>query len=114
MKKEDPNSLFSWTQHSQAKLLQYSLSENRVKRVIRHPWRIEEGIAPGTIACLQKAGSKKHPYELWVMYVIKKPKIRVISAWKYPGITKPGDPIPIPPDIFGEILEDLQQEAKNN
>ena len=106
------NSSIKWTKHSQAKLRQYNLSESRVKRVIRHPFRVEKGIAPDTIACLQKAGSKKHPYELWVMYQIKKTKnnpsfLTIISAWKYPGITNPGDPIPIPPEILGEIIEDL-------
>lgn len=35
-------------------------------------------------------------------------KIKVISAWKYPGITKPGDPIPIPPDIFEEIIQQFK------
>jgi len=112
MKKESPHSHFSWTQHSLNKLLQYNLSKNRVKRVIRHPKRVEKGIAPGTIACLQRAGSKRHPYELWVMYVIEKKakNIKVISAWKYPGTTKPGDPLPIPPEIFGEIIEDLAQK----
>jgi len=111
-------SLFVWTKHSQAKMRQYMLSESRVKRVIRNPQRVEEGIAPKTLASMQKAGSKKHPYEIWVMYVIEKSKvknekpkfgnkIRVISAWKYPGITNPGDPIPIPPDIFEEIIKQL-------
>jgi len=35
-------------------------------------------------------------------------RIKVISAWKYPGITKPGDPIPIPPDILEEIIQQLK------
>ena len=107
------NSNIKWTKHSQAKLRQYNLSESRVKRVVRHAFRIEKGIAPNTIACLQKAGSKRHPYELWVMYQIKHnkdstlPGITIISAWKYPGVTNPGDPIPVPPEILGEIIEDL-------
>ncbi len=104
-------SLFVWTKHSQAKMRQYMLSENRVKRVIRNPKRVEEGIAPKTLASMQKAGSKKHPYEIWVMYQLvseRGRRIKVISAWKYPGITKPGDPIPIPPDIFEEIIKDLE------
>ena len=100
--------LFYWTKHSQEKLRQYGLSASRIKRLIRHPERIEAGIAPETWASMQTAGSKKHPYEIWTMYVIEKTKgqksIRVISAWKYPGKTNPGDPIPIPPDIFEEIM----------
>ena len=116
--KDNKEGLFVWTKHSEAKMHQYMLSESRVKRVIRSPLRVEEGIAPKTLASMQKAGSKKHPYEIWVMYVIQKSKvgnenfklgnkIKVISAWKYPGITNPGDPIPIPPDIFEEIIKQL-------
>ncbi len=113
-------SLFTWTKHSEAKLKQYMLSENRVKRVIRNPLRVEKGIAPNTLASMQKAGSKKHPYEIWTMYVIENAKprdeklrpktIKVISAWKYPGITQPGDPIPIPPDIFEEIIKSMKSQ----
>ena len=103
--------LFYWTKHSQAKLRQYGLSASRIKRLIRHPERIEAGIAPETWASMQTTGSKKHPYEIWTMYVIEKTKgqksIRIISAWKYPGKTNPGDPIPIPPDIFEEIMISL-------
>ena len=124
MEKKNLSSIFSWTNHSQMKMKQYMLSEGRVKRVIRNPQRVEKGIAPNTLASMQKAGSKKHPYEIWTMYVINNSKqkfqnsqlktqnlgtgkIRVISAWKYPGITQPGDPIPIPPDIFEEIMKTL-------
>lgn len=113
MEQKNENSLFVWTQHSQAKIKQYMLSESRVKRVIRNPQRVEKGIAPDTLASMQKAGSKKHPYEIWTMYVIDKSKtrkIRVISAWKYPGVTQPGDPIPIPPDIFEEIIESMKNK----
>lgn len=113
MEEKNKSSLFSWTKHSQAKLHQYMLSESRVKRVIRNPLRVEKGIAPKTLASMQKAGSKKHPYEIWTMYVIEKPKagrIRIISAWKYPGITQPGDPIPIPQDIFEEIIKSMKKE----
>jgi hypothetical protein len=114
----DKEGLFVWTKHSQAKIQQYMLSESRVKRIVRNPQRVEKGIAPKTLASMQKAGSKKHPYEIWVMYQIKKSKIKnqkskliVISAWKYPGITHPGDPIPIPPDIFEEIFKIIKHET---
>lgn len=123
-------SLFIWTKHSQGKMLEYGLSESRVKRIVRNPQRVEKGIAPKTLASMQKAGSKKHPYEIWTMYVIEKSrvkkdptgsckrlqkskvgnKIKIISAWKYPGITHPGDPIPIPPDIFEEIFKVIKNE----
>ena len=118
--------IFYWTKHSQEKLRQYGLSASRIKRLIRHPERIEAGIAPETWASMQSAGSQKHPYEIWTMYVIENPEprrvqghapyvvhglkvktIKIISAWKYPGKTNPGDPIPIPPDIFEEIIKEL-------
>ena len=81
----------------------YGLSEARVKRVMNMPLRIESGIAPSTIAMLQKAGSLKHPYEVWVMIAEKKDARRVISAWRYPGRTKPGEPLP--EEIIREIKE---------
>ncbi|MBI4094420.1 MAG: hypothetical protein HY436_01290 [Candidatus Liptonbacteria bacterium] len=83
-----------WTAHSRAKMRQYGLSEQRVKRVIHSPRRVEEGIAPKTIAMMQSAGSAKHPYEIWIMFQDVKGKRKVISAWKYPGKTKPGEPLP--------------------
>lgn len=104
---------FSWTSHSRAKMAFYHLSPDRVKRVLKNPLRKEEGIAPGTLAVVQRAGSVKHPNEIWVMYVKNEKgknqnaklnsQIRVISAWRYPGITKPGATIPIPEDILNEI-----------
>jgi hypothetical protein len=118
---KNQDGLFYWTKHSQGKLRQYGLSASRIKRLIRHPERIEAGIAPETWASMQTAGSKKHPYEIWTMYVIEKMKdqksclrrqaIRIISAWKYPGKTNPGDPIPIPPDIFEEIMISLAKTS---
>lgn len=91
-----------WTRHSHDKMRYYQLSEARVKRVIHSPKRIEEGIAPKTIAMMQPAGSVKHPYELWVMIVEEKRRRKVVSAWRYPGKTKPGDPLP------EEILREIQ------
>lgn len=60
-----------------------------MRRIIHSPKRIEEGIAPHTIAMMQVAGTTKHPYELWVMFQDKRGKRRIISAWRYPGQTKP-------------------------
>ena len=71
----------------------YKLSESRVKRIIHSPKRIEEGIAPKTVAMMQSAGSVKHPYELWVMLQDVTDRRKIISAWRYPGITKPRDEI---------------------
>jgi len=102
---------FEWTMHSIAKMKQYGLSENRVKRVINNPKRKEVGIAPGTIAVMQP-NSSKHSYEFWAMYqTIKskvksqKSKIRIITAWKYPGKSPIKGPIPIPLDILEELGE---------
>lgn len=80
----------------------YGLSEQRVRRVLNSPKRIEEGIAPDTIAAMQSAGSLKHPHEIWTMFVKTKEGKRIVSAWKYPGKTKPGDPLP------EEILRELK------
>ncbi|MGB9681232.1 MAG: hypothetical protein ACPLXL_01680 [Minisyncoccia bacterium] len=107
---------FIWTNHSLEKMAFYNLSQQRVKRVLRHPHRTEKGIVEETLASMQKAGSKKHPYEVWVMYQFKteksknkkqkEKKIIIISAWKYPGISKPGEEIPIPQDILEEVLKE--------
>lgn len=95
-----PKPLF-WTSHSRFKMNFYRLSESRVKRIIHSPSRIEEGIAPKTIAMMQAVKSAKNPYELWVM-IQEAPKVRkVISAWRYPGKTKPGEPLP--EEIMREI-----------
>lgn len=91
-----------FTVHSKAKMRQYGLSEARVKRVMHTPLRIEEGIAPDTVAMMQRAGSEKHPHEIWVMIADKKDKRNIVSAWKYPGITKPGEALP------EEILREMR------
>jgi len=97
---------FSWTNHSKRKMKYYQLSESRVKRVINNPIRKEIGVAPGTIAVMQP-NSSKHSYEIWSMYQnIKGGKIKVITAWRYPGKSPIRGPIPIPL----EILEELEKE----
>ena len=92
-----------WTKHSQSKMRYYGLSESRVKRTIRYPDRIEEGIAEDTIAVMKPAGSKKHPFEVWVMIVDTKTERKIISAWRYPGRTKPGESLP------EEILKEFRE-----
>lgn len=94
-----------WTWHARAKMRQHMLSESRVKRVTRHPKRVEKGIAPDTIAVMQPAGSKNNPYEIWVMVSEKNSKRNIISAWRYPGKTKPGEPLP--EEILKEFREAL-------
>ena len=109
-----PNQKIVWTSHSRDKMRYYRLSEQRIKRVLRNPLRIEEGVAPRTIAVMQPAGSKKHPYEIWAMYQItsqklkvKSQKFRVISAWRYPGKSPKRNPIP------EEILQEIQSLIKS-
>lgn len=99
-----------WTQHSKAKMRQYRFSEKRVLRILRKPDRKEEGIAEGTIAAMQITGTKKHPTEAWMMYVIlRRPKgMKIISAWRYPGRTPEGSRPYIPEDT----LEELEQLIK--
>lgn len=99
---------FVWTKHSEKKMRQYRLSKKRVKRVFRNPDRTEKGIAPGTIALMQRTGTKKYPTEIWLMYQTftvkeKGRKIKIISTWRYPGISPLGEPIPIPQDILDEL-----------
>ncbi|MBI5220607.1 MAG: hypothetical protein HY978_02080 [Candidatus Liptonbacteria bacterium] len=110
---------YYWTFHARNKMRQYQLSEQRVRRVLHSPARIEEGIAPNTIAAMQVVPAPKRPYEIWVMLqsVSRKSEVKgqkskvkgheskIISAWRYPGRTKPGDPIP------AEILRELRMLA---
>lgn len=119
---------YQWTKHSLMKMQYYGLSQQRIKRVIKSPERVEEGIVEKTIACMQTAGSSKHPYEIWTMYQLCKSKaisksqfpiskqiqnskfkiinsanrkIRIISAWRYPGKSPKNNPVP--EEILNEI-----------
>ncbi len=117
---------YHWTNHVVGKLRYYGLSASLVKRIIRFPERIEEGIADGTTAVMRSAGSVKSPQEIWVMYQIKglepkniqgtenlktflaknaSSKKIIISAWRYPGVTEPNQPIFIPDDVLQELQE---------
>ena len=126
LKLSEENERISWTKHSKVKMKQYQLSERRVLKVLRKPERKEEGIAPVTVAQMQVSGTKKHPTELWMMYVLlKKPpkdpspkfgggptgqakQIKIISAWRYPGRT----PIGQRPIIPEDVLEELEKMIK--
>jgi hypothetical protein len=105
LKSSEDQGKIVWTQHSKNKLRQYRFSEKRVLRIFRRPDRVEEGIAEGTVAAMQITGTKKHPTEAWIMYVIfKRPKgIKVISAWRYPGRTPAGERPVIPQDTLDEL-----------
>lgn len=79
----------------------YRLSEQRVRRVMHSPKRVEEGIAPKTMAMMQPVSVKrvtgqgsrgeqeKWTQEIWVMFQDEKSRRKVISAWRYPGKSKP-------------------------
>ena len=109
-----------WTEHSKIKMKQYGLSKQKLLGILYRPERKEQGIAPGTTAVMKTNKSysnslqkkKKALGEIWLMYKdVKDPSTgsgqvqKIISAWRYPGISKPGEEIPIPEDIRREILK---------
>jgi len=103
---------FYWTNHIKRKMIYYGLGEGRLRRILKSPKRKEEGIAPETIAVMQGSGTKK-PTEIWLMYQLASRqggqagrKKKMISAWRYPGVSPKGKEIPIPEDI----LEELRKE----
>jgi hypothetical protein len=99
-----------WTNHAKAKMAFYKLSRQRVLHVLNSPKRIEEGVAPKTLAAMQpasiktvraagvpaKAGTRASQdkfketwsQEIWVMVEDAKGQRIIISAWRYPGMTK--------------------------
>ena len=124
---------YVFTLHAQYKMKQYGLSEQRVRNVIRHPHRREEGIMPKTVAVMQPAGNAVRSHagkpvwkqEIWVMFTVKnqesgiknqergqkkeerkihsskfmirdsaQQQLRIISAWRYPGVSPKRNPIP--------------------
>ncbi len=128
MKQPQNDSKYEWTGHAWEKMQYYGISEGRIKRIIRFPSRIEEGIAENTVAVMQPAGTKNYQ-EIWVMYTLAQAranlksqksnlkgkiennlkqflgnsgkKFRIITAWRYPGKSSERDPIP--EDIMIEI-----------
>ncbi|MCX6762798.1 MAG: hypothetical protein NT093_03400 [Candidatus Moranbacteria bacterium] len=110
---------YDWTQHAVIKMKQYGLTAQRILRVVKNPQRTEEGIVKNTIAVMQPAslrtkdGKRTWSQEIWAMYQIKRKakseklknfgqqRIRIISAWRYPGVSPKRDPIP------EEILREL-------
>jgi len=109
---------YQWTNHVTDKMLYYGISESLIKRIVRFPKRKETGVAPNTVAVMQPTSNKKKPQEIWVMYqeLSKTPssnshssisnfqtKKRIISAWRYPGVSPVGKPIPIPAEILQEL-----------
>ena len=109
---------FIWTKHAVSKMYHYRLSERQCRNLLRNYERQEQGIAPGTLAISRRANTKR-PTEIWLMYQevgkkvnpIKSRKagissetklfnrVKIISVWRYPGISKKGEPVYIPDDI---------------
>jgi len=106
-----------WTEHSKIKMKQYGLSKQKLLNILYKPERKEQGIVPGTIAVMRTNKSysnilkKKNKVlgEIWIMYKNTKDLKKIISAWRYPGISKPGDKIPIPEDILQELLNQINK-----
>ncbi len=99
----------------------YGLTPSRVLRVIRAPERVEEGVAAGTLAAMQAAGTKTKPWEIWVMWremkklttdnlkpttYFSQPQKIIITAWRYPGVSPVRERVPIPSDILAELEQE--------
>ena len=94
-------------------------SEQKIKTVLKNPARKEEGIAPKTTAVMKRNDTQKRKEEIWVMFRhansappsrnaglgnAKAPmRIKIISAWRYPGTSPKDKAIPIPEDILEEL-----------
>ncbi|OGZ62930.1 MAG: hypothetical protein A2639_01415 [Candidatus Staskawiczbacteria bacterium RIFCSPHIGHO2_01_FULL_34_27] len=113
------NKKIHWTEHSKIKMRQYGLSKSKITNLLYKPKRKELGIVPGTVALMQdnksysKAKTKKAPGEIWLMYKDNKNIRKIISAWRYPGISKRGDSLPIPEDIRQELLGPLNKDFRH-
>jgi hypothetical protein len=92
------NDKYRWTNHIVRKMMHYRLTPSRVLRIVRAPERLEEGVAPGTVAGMHSTGSKAKPTEIWAMWRDEKkrkssagplasPRKIIITAWRYPGVS---------------------------
>lgn len=126
-KKAQRSGQFQFTEHARYKMKQYGLSEQKVKGIIHRPKRTEVGVAPKTVAMMQPvsskmvAGKEVWKQEIWVMYQLCQSKaisnfqfpikmqnsanrkMRIISAWRYPGVSPKHRPIP--EEILRELTE---------
>lgn len=96
-----------WTFHARAKMNHYRLTPGRVRRVLHSPKRVEEGVAPKTVAMMQPASMKTAAtwsQEIWVMVQDAAGVRKVISAWRYPGVTKARDAAFLKKE-YGEFLD---------
>lgn len=125
-KKAQMTGQYQFTSHARYKMSQYGLSEQKVKGIIRNPQRTQKGIAPRTAAVMQPvspkvvAGKETWQQEIWTMFVKKKVSLgtglpgretyRIISAWRYPGMSPKGNPIP--EEIWRELEDGSILEAE--
>lgn len=122
------NEKYRWTTHVVRKMQHYGLSASRVLRIVNAPQRMEEGVAPGTLAGMQKVGSKTRPSEIWAMWreegkqkpatgnrqLVTRRRV-IITAWRYPGVSPVRGKIPIPADLVAELeREDLLAEESTH
>ncbi len=129
-KKLLPKSGMEFTAHARYKMTQYGLSEQKVRGIIHRPKRTEVGVIPRAVAMMQPVspkivdGKEIWKQEIWVMFIGKgtgrraqggetgaltpQPlslnSIRIISAWRYPGVSPKRSPIP------REILQELETD----
>ena len=100
------NDRYFWTSHALGKMQYYGLSAQRILRAINKPARIEEGVAENTTAVMQPASvnrkSGKWSSEIWAMYKLEKRKYKIISAWRYPGVSPKRNAVP------AEIMEEVK------
>ncbi|MDD5547476.1 MAG: hypothetical protein PHN74_01045 [Candidatus Pacebacteria bacterium] len=111
---------YYWTSHSKSKMLQYRISEQKIKSILNNPSRKESGVAPKTLAVMVRNDKPKRKEEIWIMFQVVKtqiPKLKfqskrrvIISVWRYPGVSKKRE-VPIPEDALAE-LDKLQNELK--
>lgn len=101
---------YYWTEHVKFKMRFYGLSPQKVLGIISRPQRKEEGIVKNTIAVMKPVsekivnGKKVWKQEIWAMFQkkVKSKGIKIISAWRYPGISPQKNPVP------AEILEEIK------
>jgi hypothetical protein len=102
---------YYWTEHAKFKMSFYGLSPQKVLGIISRPSRKEEGIVEKTVAVMKPVspkivnGKETWKSEVWAMYQKQKNKLKIISAWRYPGVSPKRNPIP--EDILAEIVDKI-------
>jgi len=100
-KRPENDRRYIWTNHVVNKMVQYKISASLIKRIIRFPDRLEEGIAEKTSAVMKTATGTNKYSEIWVMYQLEKSRFKIITTWRYPAKSPVNNPVP--PEIMIEI-----------